>query len=196
VAQLERREVARLVAFVAQSERVAAGFRVREVVAMGRAPHLGGWMNMRKEDEVAVDDAIARCDLVALAGRDVATLSGGEHRRVVLARALAQKPKVLVLDEPAAFLDVSHRLELCEILANAAARDGLACVIALHEFDDAGRIATHVVLLRGGRAIASGPPADVMTPELLARAFDVEIEVSVHAATGRRTFVPLRASAR
>ncbi|HEX8790007.1 MAG TPA: ABC transporter ATP-binding protein [Polyangiaceae bacterium] len=170
---LDRRAMARVVALVPQIERVAEGFRVREVVGMGRSPHLDGWMRPRREDETAVDDAMARCDLVHLADRDVATLSGGEHRRVAIARALAQRPKVLALDEPAAFLDIKHRLALREVLADAAKRDGVACVAALHDLEDAARLASHVVILRGGKVLAAGAPADVMTRELLATAFDV-----------------------
>jgi iron complex transport system ATP-binding protein len=172
-AGLERREMARLVALVPQTERVADGFRVREVVAMGRAPHLDGWMRPRPEDEAAVDDAMGRCDLAHLADRDVATLSGGEYRRVAIARALAQRPKVLALDEPAAFLDIKHRLALRDVLADAAKRDGVACIAALHDLEDAARLASHVVLLRAGKVLAAGAPADVMTRELLASAFDI-----------------------
>lgn len=170
---LDRREMARVVALVPQTERVADGFRVREVVGMGRSPHLDGWMRPRREDEAAVDDAMARCDLVHLADRDVATLSGGEHRRVAIARALAQRPKVLALDEPAAFLDIKHRLALRDVLAETAKRDGVACIAALHDLEDAARLASHVVLLRAGKVLAAGAPADVMTRELLASAFDI-----------------------
>ncbi len=170
---LDRREMARRVALVPQTERVADGFRVREVVAMGRSPHLDGWMRARPEDEAAVEDAMARCDLVHLADRDVATLSGGEHRRVAIARALAQRPKVLALDEPAAFLDIKHRLALRDVLSDVAKRDGVACIAALHDLEDAARLASHVVLLRAGKVLAAGAPVDVMTRELLASAFDV-----------------------
>lgn len=170
---LDRRAMARIVALVPQIERVAEGFRVREVVAMGRSPHLDGWMRPRPEDEAAVEDAMARCDLAHLADRDVATLSGGEHRRVAIARALAQRPRVLALDEPAAFLDIKHRLALRDVLADTAQRDGVACVAALHDLEDAARLASHVVLLRAGRVLAAGAPAQVMTRELLGSAFDV-----------------------
>jgi len=185
---LDRREMARRVALVPQTERVAEGFRVREVVAMGRSPHLDGWMRARPEDEAAAQDAMVRCDLVHLVDRDVATLSGGEHRRVAIARALAQRPKVLALDEPAAFLDIKHRLALRDVLTDVARRDGVACIAALHDLEDAARLASHVVLLRGGKVLAAGAPADVMTRELLASAFDVSptaLDVPVARAPSR-----------
>jgi iron complex transport system ATP-binding protein len=191
VRSLDRRAVARQVGFVTQSEAAPAGFRVREVVGMGRAPHQDGWMRERSEDRVAVDDALVRCDLSGIASRTVETLSGGEQRRVALARALASRPRVLLLDEPAAFLDVRHRLELHDLLADIAARQGLACIVSMHDLDAAARLADHVLLLREGRVVAAGPPAEVMTGPLLRDAFEAEVEVGVHAASGRRYFVPL-----
>ncbi len=191
VQRIERRAAAREVAFVPQTEEAAAGFRVREVVAMGRAPHQSGWMREGAEDRAAVDEAIARCDLRAVADRPVETLSGGEQRRVAVARALAARPRVLLLDEPGAFLDVRHRLEQNELLVDLARRDGLACVVSMHDLDAAANVADVVVLLRAGRVVAAGPPGDVMTPELLRATFDAEVDVGVHAASGRRYFVPL-----
>jgi iron complex transport system ATP-binding protein len=189
LAGLDRRVLARLVAFVPQSEAVALDFRVREVVAMGRAPHQDGWMRERPEDRVAVEEAIARCDLGPLATRRVEALSAGEQRRVALARALAQQPRVLILDEPAAFLDVRHRLDLQDLLTEVAARDRVACVVAMHELDAAAHLASHALLLRGGLVVASGTPEEVMTPERLRQAFDAQVEVSVHPSSGRKYFV-------
>jgi iron complex transport system ATP-binding protein len=190
---LDRRAVARAVALVPQSERAAEGFRVREVVAMGRAPHQDGWMREGEADLAAVDDALDRCDLRGVADRAVEKLSGGEQRRVAIARALAQKAAVLALDEPSAFLDVRHRLELYDLLADVAKRDRVACVVAMHDLDAAARIATRVVLLRGGRVVASGPPGEVMTPALLGETFEVELDAVVHRPSGARVFVALRA---
>jgi iron complex transport system ATP-binding protein len=183
-AVLGRRGVSRVVALVPQSEPVAAGFRVREIVAMGRAPHQEGWMRPRPEDDAAVASALARCDLMGLAERDVATLSGGEQRRVAIARAFAQRPRVLLLDEPAAFLDLRHRLELSALLESVAAEGRAASLVAMHDLDAASRLATRIVLLRG-----LGAPGDVLTAPLLREAFDVDLEIETHAGSGARTFV-------
>jgi iron complex transport system ATP-binding protein len=190
---LDRRATAREVAFVPQSEAAAVGFRVREVVAMGRAPHQSGWMHENTADRAAVDEALIRCDLGRVASRKVETLSGGEQRRVAVARALAARPRVLLLDEPGAFLDVRHRLEQTGLLMDLARRDHLACIVSMHDLDAAARTADRVVLLRDGRVVAAGPPAEVMTTPLLRATFDAEVDVGVHAASGRLYFVPLRA---
>jgi iron complex transport system ATP-binding protein len=192
VATKRRRELAREMAFVPQTEAVAWGFRVRDVVAMGRAPHQGVWMHESAGDRAAIDDAIGRCHLEALAGRRVETLSGGEQRRVSIARAMAQRPRVLLLDEPAAFLDVRHRLSFYRLLADAASRDRIACVVAMHDLDAAARFASAAILMREGRVLASGTPDDVMTPARLEAALDAEVAVGVHAPSGERYFLPVK----
>ena len=192
VATKRRRELAREMAFVPQTEAVAWGFRVRDVVAMGRAPHQGVWMHESAGDRAAIDDAIGRCHLEALADRRVETLSGGEQRRVSIARAMAQRPRVLLLDEPAAFLDVRHRLSFYRLLADAASRDRIACVVAMHDLDAAARFASAAILMREGRVLASGTPDDVMTPARLEAALDAEVAVGVHAPSGERYFLPVK----
>jgi iron complex transport system ATP-binding protein len=190
LAKVDRRALARAVALVPQNESPAAGFRVREVVAMGRAPHQGGWMREGPQDGPAVERALARCDLVDHARRPVDTLSGGEQRRVALARALAQEPRVLLLDEPSAFFDVRHRVALGTLVCDLATRDGLAVLIAMHDLEEAARIASRVLLLRSGRTIFDGPPEEAMTPALLREAFDADVDVGVHAQSGQRYFLP------
>ena len=187
--------MARAVALVPQSELAAEGFRVRQVVAMGRAPHQDGWMRRRTPTWRPSTRRSSGAILRAVADRPVETLSGGEQRRVAIARALAQKAKVLALDEPSAFLDVEHRLELYDLLAEVAQRDRVACVVAMHDLDAAARVATQVLLLRGGRMVASGPPGEVMTPALLGETFDVQLDAVVHEPSGARVFVALRRAA-
>jgi iron complex transport system ATP-binding protein len=188
------RELARCVGFVPQSELAAAGFSVRDVVTMGRAPHQGAWMREGLGDRAAVDDAIERCDLVALAFRRVETLSGGEQRRVAIARALAQAPMLLLLDEPTAFLDLRHRLELHELLADIVTRRRIACVVATHDLDGASRIADRVVLMKKGTIVRAGVPDEVLTPTALRETLGVEVDTGVHARSGQRYFLPRRGS--
>jgi iron complex transport system ATP-binding protein len=190
VRALGPRDLSRQVAFVPQSEAPAFGFSVRDVVSMGRAPHQGAWMRASARDRAAVDEALERCDLVDLADRAVETLSGGEERRVAIARALAQEPMLLLLDEPAAFLDVRHRLDLHELLAAIVAGRHIACVVATHDLDAASRFAGRVVLMQSGRIVGAGAPDDVLTPAALREALGVEVYCGVDAATGQRYFLP------
>jgi iron complex transport system ATP-binding protein len=150
-------------------------------------------MHERSEDTAAVAEALARCDLPALADRRVETLSGGELRRVALARALAQHPRILLLDEPAAFLDIRHRLELGALLADVASANHMACVVAMHELAGAARIASKAVLLKAGRMVASGGPHDVLTREHLRETFDADVHAGRDPATGEPYFVATRA---
>jgi iron complex transport system ATP-binding protein len=181
---LSRREVARLVALVPQGDELGNWFRVVEVVEMGRSPHQGRWMRTTPEDARAVESALTRCDLVALAGRRVDTLSGGERRRVAIARALAQQPRVLLLDEPSAFLDARHRRELEALLADVVATERIACIVTMHDLDAAARMSSRVALLNAGKLLAIGSPSEVMTPELLRRAFGVDIDATATRRAG------------
>jgi iron complex transport system ATP-binding protein len=194
LAGLARVEVARQLAFVPQSGEVAFGFTVREVVAMGRAPHQGGWMLATAEDRAIVDEALARCELSALAERPASALSGGEQKRVGIARALAQRPRVLLLDEPSAFLDVRHQLALYELLGELArAPDPVTVVVVVHDWNAAAQYASRVVLMRAGAIVASGAPAEVMTPARLADVFEADLATATDA-DGMPVFYVRRAS--
>jgi iron complex transport system ATP-binding protein len=194
LAELDRATIARRVAVVPQTSEVAFGFRVREVVMMGRAPHQEGWMRASEADRAAVDEALARCDLAALAGRRADELSGGEQKRVAIARALAQAPELLLLDEPGAFLDVKHQVMLYDLLEEAR-QGGLACVVVMHDFNMAAQYATRVILMRQGAVLAQGSVEDVMTYARLKEAFDADLYCGVNDLTGARFFLPMKGRA-
>jgi iron complex transport system ATP-binding protein len=140
-------------------------------------------------DGEAVDEALSRCDLGGIADRLVETLSGGELRRIAIARALAQRPRVLLLDEPLAFLDVRHAVELGNLLVEVAASAPLACMVAMHELAAAARIAHKVVLVRGGRIVGAGTPEETLVPDQLRATFDADIHTGLDPLTGARYFV-------
>jgi iron complex transport system ATP-binding protein len=177
---------------VPQFDDVAFGYTVREVVAMGRAPHQRGWMWHASSDEAPVREAMARCDLEALAERPVDQLSGGERKRVSIARALAQTPRVLLLDEPGAFLDVKHQLALYDLLALLVEKESIAVVVSMHDLNAAAQWASRVVLLKEGRLIAAGTVADVMTYRRLKETFDAELYCGENEINGKRFFLPMR----
>ncbi|MDF2694088.1 MAG: Vitamin transporter, ATPase component BtuD [Labilithrix sp.] len=195
LASRSRGDVARTLAVVEQMQDIAGSFSVREVVAMGRAPHQGGWMRSTAEDGRIVEDALARCDLVGLASRPARALSGGEQKRVAVARALAQEPKVLLLDEPGAFLDVRHQLDLYELLATEVKERSMACLVVMHDLNVAAQFADRVVLMKAGHVVAAGSVADVMTWKTLKETFDANLYCGVNDLTGARFFLPMRGRA-
>ena len=186
----DRGALARVVGVVTQREDNLFPQRVRETVLLGRYPHLSLWGAERAEDHAAVERALARCDLRPLAHRWIWALSGGEYQRVRLARALAQEPRLLVLDEPTASLDVRHEMELFELIRALADRDGLGVVVITHHVNLAARFADRVLLLADGRVAASGPPAEALTRETVERVF--AWPVSIAPFEGRPQMIPLR----
>ncbi len=187
LAALSPRARALRVAYVAQSESAPEGVSLREWVALGRAPHTGWLGVLRDRDALAVDRALDAQGLVHLADQPAARLSGGEQRRALVARALAQEAAFLVLDEPLAGLDLAHQAALCADLARLAA-DGAAVLVVLHDPNLALRWCSHAVLLREGRVLAAGAAAEVLTAPRLAEAFDTPLAKSV-ADDGYACFV-------
>lgn len=189
---IPRGRIAQRLGVVLQRETLDVDFTVRELVAMGRAPHQGAWMLTRPDDSRLVDAVLARTGLEGLAERRVGTLSGGEQKRVAVARALAQEPGALVLDEAGAFLDVRHQLELYELVLHEVTSRGLACLAVMHDLTVAAQFATRVVLLKEGRVLADGPVDEVMTWRRLGETFDTDLYCGVIETNGARFFLPMR----
>ncbi|TXJ86148.1 ABC transporter ATP-binding protein [Streptomyces lavendulae] len=176
--ELSPREAARRTAAVLQDAGGnTAGLTVGEIVALGRAPHHGLLGRDGAEDRAAVTDAIDRCGVRPFADRDYASLSGGERQRVLLARALAQNPRLLVLDELTNHLDIRARFELLDLIRAT----GVTTLAVLHDLDLAARLCDHLVVLREGTVAAAGPVLEVLTPDLLADVFGVRATTGRHA---------------
>ena len=184
-----RRAVARVCALVPQEPRAPARFTVRDVVMMGRAPHQGLLSLAGRFDRGAVDGAIQACDLEHLASRSLDALSGGERRRVFFARALAQEPRVLLLDEATAFLDLAHQVRAMR-MARVAARGGLCVVAVLHDLNLAAAWCDRLVVMSSGRLVADGAPADVLTPERVQAVWGVPVWRGSHGASGAPFVLP------
>jgi iron complex transport system ATP-binding protein len=185
-----RREVARVCALVPQEPRLDWPFTVREAVMMGRAPRQGLLGVADQYDRGAVDGALAACDLVHLADRTLAALSGGERRRVFFARALAQEPRVLLLDEPTAFLDLAHQQAAME-MARVAARGGLCVVAVLHDLNQAAAACDRLVVMGAGRVVAQGPPGEVLTAARVEQVWGVPVWRGENGVTGAPVVLPV-----
>jgi iron complex transport system ATP-binding protein len=169
-------ERARRIGVLPQHEEPAFPVSVGELVSMGRYPHLGAWRRPDAADRAAVARALERCHVDAIADRPYATLSGGERQRARLARALAQEPESLALDEPTASLDLAHEMEIWEILREEAAR-GRAVLLTTHHLNLAARYADRLVLMDRGRVAVAGPPADVLRAESVSAVYDWPVRV-------------------
>jgi len=187
------RESARRTAVVAQERPVEFDFSVEEVVMMGRGPHKGVLDREGHEDRVIVAAALGEVGAVHLRGRIFATLSGGEKQRVLVARALAQRSRLLVLDEPTNHLDVRAQLDLLELVRGL----GLTTIVALHDLNLAAAYCDRIAVLSAGLLVAHGAPETVLTTDLVASVFGVRAHPERHRATGRLHlhFTPLRTRA-
>ena len=185
-----RREVASEIAFVPQAESMAFPMTVRKLVEMGRYPHTGILGRMGSADREAVDLAMERAGVADLGGRGMWNLSGGERQRVRIARALAQQPKILVLDEPTAALDLHFAMETFELMSELTEEGSFTVVVATHNLNLAARYATQLLLLCSGRIEASGVPSEVITAENIRRVYQWPVVVTSPADLGPREGAP------
>ncbi len=178
------RELARKVGVVPQLEEAPFPLTVRDLVAMGRYPHLGPWRFEGPHDREAVERALRRCAVTDFGGRLLDTLSGGERQRVRIARALAQEPESLALDEPTASLDVRHEMAIFRLLRELARDEGMTVVVVTHNLNLAARFADRILLLDRGRAAAEGPPAEVLTQSRVEEVYGWPVSILPHPGPG------------
>jgi iron complex transport system ATP-binding protein len=184
-----RRERGRTIAYVPQASQPHWPIAVDRAVALGRQPHLGPWQSPSAADRAAVDRALLAAELTRLAGRPVVELSAGERARVMLARALAGEPRLLLADEPVAQLDPYHQIRVMELFRERAV-SGLGILVVLHDLTLAARFCDRLLVLHEGRIAATGPARAVLTPELLARVYGIVAEIGTR--DGDTFIVPWR----
>ncbi|MDY6345397.1 MAG: ABC transporter ATP-binding protein [Succiniclasticum sp.] len=184
------REFARQLAILPQSPQAPADLTVRDLVAMGRFPYRRFFGKATAEDREFIDWALRETNLEAYQHRVLSTLSGGERQRAWIAMALAQNPKILLLDEPTTYLDISHQLEVLQLLYRLNEELGLTVVLVLHDLNQAMQFAHRVVVLQQGAFVTSGSPREIITVDLLRRVFGVVAEEAV-GPSGQRALLPL-----
>ncbi|OIV35403.1 ABC transporter [Mangrovactinospora gilvigrisea] len=191
-ARMRRRERARRLAYVPQAPVMPAELTVEEYVLLGRTPYLGPLAAPGASDRAAAGEAMERLRLTGLTRRRLTTLSGGERQRAALARALAQRPRLLLLDEPTSALDVGHQQQVLGLVDELRADGGPAVVSTLHDLTTAGQYADRLVLMAAGEVAAEGPAEKVLTEQLIHRVYGARVEVA-RDSTGRPVVIPVRA---
>jgi len=189
IATLPSKQVALRMGLLPQTSLAPEGITATELVARGRFPHQSALRQWSAADERAVVEAMAATSTTSLGGRLVDELSGGQRQRVWVAMVLAQETPLLLLDEPTTFLDIAHQVGLMELLADLN-RDGRTIVTVLHDLNQAARYASHLVAMRDGTIIASGPPSEILTEALVGKVFDLPCRVIDDPVTGTPLVVP------
>ena len=185
------KELARLVGLLPQQPVAPAGITVADLVARGRYPHQGWFARVSGEDDAAVTHALEQTSTADLAGRAVEELSGGQRQRVWIAMALAQEPEILLLDEPTTFLDVTHQIEVLDLLMHLNKERGTTIVMVLHDLNLAARYADHLIVMAQGAIVASGTPAEVITAETVRTAFSMDSLIIADPVCGSPMVVPV-----
>lgn len=190
IKSFSRRDFAKIIAILTQSPQAPADLTVRDLVEMGRFPHRSLFGGGGKDDKEHVDWALKEANLTQFQERLLVTLSGGERQRAWIAMALAQRPKVLFLDEPTTYLDISHQLEVMQLLARLNKELGITIVMVIHELNHAIQYADHVIVIKQGELVTSGDPREIITPGLLDKVFNVQAD-EFTCSNGMRALVPI-----
>jgi iron complex transport system ATP-binding protein len=185
-----RRDLARIVAYVPQQSSVVFPFTLAEFVLMGRFPHrraggmLGAFGWETAEDVRAAEQAMDAMEILRLADRAISDVSGGERQRAVIARALAQAPSILLLDEPTVFLDLRHQVDICTIVRRLNREQGLTVVWVSHDLNLAAQYCDRLLMLQEGAMVRLGAPTDVLQPEVIESVYRCPVLVDRHPASG------------
>ncbi|WP_405981353.1 ABC transporter ATP-binding protein [Streptomyces sp. NBC_00158] len=196
ISSMPAKKVAKTLGLLPQSSVAPDGITVADLVSRGRYPHQGLLRQWSAEDERIVVESMTSTGVAELADRAVDELSGGQRQRVWIAMALAQQTPLLLLDEPTTYLDIQHQLDVLDLCAELHENEGRTLVAVLHDLNHAARYATHLIALRGGVVVAEGPPAEVVTAELVEEVFGVRCQIIDDPETGTPLVVPAARQAR
>ena len=185
--EISKKDIARKVAVVPQTNEVHFSFTVRDIVSMGRMPFQGLMDGMSHSDEELVDRALERVGLSDYADRHINVMSGGERQRVIIARALAQTPQILLMDEPTLHLDINTQFDVLDLVRDLSKKDGLTVVVVSHDLGMVARYCDRVLLIKDHRILALGTPEEVLTPENMESVFGVDAELIYDEKTMENT---------
>lgn len=183
--------VARIMGLLPQSPIAPEGITVADLVGRGRHPHHGLFSRWKREDDRAVTDALTATGIEVLADRELDTLSGGQRQRAWIAMALAQRTDLLLLDEPTTFLDVAHQIEVLDLLVDMNTTRGTTIVMVLHDLNLAARYADHLIAVADKGIYAEGPPAEILTRDLVKAVFGLECHIATDPVAGTPLMVPV-----
>lgn len=187
LSELSKRSIAQQVAVVPQGNEIKFAFTVNDIVSMGRIPFLSTFSGESSEDLKIIDDAIAMTGLEEYRDRHINTMSGGERQRVIIARALAQTPEIILMDEPTLHLDINTQFEVLDLVYKLSREKGLTVVIVSHDLPMVARYCDRIIMLKDKKIFAMGKPEDILTKENIAEVFKVDGELSKDSKTGRMT---------
>ncbi len=185
IASMPTAAVAQKMAMLPQGPQAPGGLMVYDLVSYGRYPHQKGFGRLKEEDKRIIDWALSITGMTKYAGRDLDALSGGQRQRAWIAMALAQDTPIILLDEPTTYLDLAHQLEVLELLQRLNREQGKTIALVIHELNLAARFSDWMIAMKAGHVIATGAAEQVMTPEVLREAFNIEALVGADPWTGR-----------
>ena len=182
--EMKRKELAKKMAFVCEETHVDFPFTCFEIVLMGRTPYIERFSWEKAEDYKIAEEAMRMTDTVQFMSREINELSAGEKQRVIIARALAQKPDLLLLDEPTSHLDISHQKEIFDLLRKLNISNGLTIITVLHDINLAALYCKRLILLKKGKIFIQGKPEEVITEKNIENTYRTEVRVSTDKSTG------------
>ena len=188
---LNQREIAQKIGVVPQQSFSQFPFTVFDIVLMGRYPYITRFGGEKKEDFEMVEECLNLCGISHLAERLIIEISGGEYQRVIIARALAQNPKVLLLDEPTLHLDINHQIELLELLKSLAKKKNLIIIMVSHDLNLASRFSDKILILKEGKIYRAGLPEEVLTPQIIKEVYGIKVEILRSKITNSLNIIPI-----